>query len=85
MKVIQSLKLDKQNIALFKELPCVKSVETDSSGNPTVTLHPDSTRVGHTSCGMAIISSASQAICGSASALSPLNASSLHHSKTNAS
>ena len=47
MKVIQSLKLDKQNIALFKKLPCVKSVETDSSGNPTVTLHPSSTRGSH--------------------------------------
>lgn len=47
MKVIQSLKLEKQNIELFKELPCVKSVVTDSSGNPTVTLHPSSTRGSH--------------------------------------
>lgn len=84
MKVIQSLKLEKQNIELFKELPCVKSVETDSSGNPTSRFTPTQ-REGHTSCEKAIISSASQATCGSASALSPLNASSLHHSKVNAS
>ena len=83
MKVIQSLKLEKQNIAIFKELPCVKSIVTDSSGNPTVTLHPSSTRGSHV-LRKAIISSASQAICGSASALSPSNVS-LPHPNKNAS